>query len=84
MTLDKLSTVTIPVWAVSFMLSLFGAGMTAWGIASATKSKLELQAEVNKNNIETLRKEKVDRNEFNIIITKLNSIESKFDLHIAK
>jgi hypothetical protein len=76
------ATVTLPVWLLTGSLSIFGSLIMVWGTFSAVKSKLELQAETNKTNIETLRKEKVDKEQFNLVYDKLVIIEKKIDQHI--
>lgn len=80
MTIDKRSEITLPTWLVSVVLSVFTGVLIMWGGLSYLRN----QAEVNKTNIETLRKEKIDRNEFNLVYNKLNSIEQKLDQHIVK
>jgi len=80
MTIDRTKQVSVPMWLVSVMGSVLTASFIVWGVLSSLKSKQEMQNQT----IETLRREKVDRNEFNIVMTKLNSIEMKLDNHIAK
>ena len=89
MTIDKREQITIPVWVISGLVSILLAGATTWGIISAKAATLELRATHNENNIETLRSEKVDRNEFTIFKDQLNKIETgvqnlnvKLDDHI--
>jgi lipopolysaccharide export LptBFGC system permease protein LptF len=84
MTLDKKEQVTIPQWALSLLVSILGAVFVFWGLWSGSKATLELRAEKNEANIETLRQEKVSKDEFKIVLDKLNSIENKLDGHIQK
>jgi hypothetical protein len=79
MTIDKRSEITLPMPLVSVGLSALTAILIAWGSISYLKN----QAETNKMNIENLRKEKIDRNEFNLVIKKLDDIEKKLDGHIS-
>jgi hypothetical protein len=80
MTIDKRNEITIPMPFLSVGLSMITAVLITWGIISS----LRVQAETNKNNIEIMRKEKIDRNEFNQVIQKLDNIEKKLDTHILK
>jgi lipopolysaccharide export LptBFGC system permease protein LptF len=84
MTLDKKEQVTIPQWALSLLVSILGAVFVFWGLWSGSKATLELRAEKNEANIETLRQEKVSKDEFKIVLDKLNSIENKLDGHIQR
>lgn len=84
MTIDKSKSVTLPVWVITSLLSLIISGFIVWGGMSSTKSTLELKAQINASNIETLRKEKVGKDEFSLVLDKLNSIEKKLDNHIEK
>lgn len=84
MTLDKKEQVTIPQWALSLLVSILGAVFVFWGLWSGSKATLELRAEKNEKNIETLRQEKVNKDEFKIVLDKLNSIENKLDGHIQR
>jgi len=89
MTIDKREQITIPVWVISGLVSILLAGATTWGIISAKAATLEIRANHNEINIETLRSEKVDRNEFILFKDQLNKIETgvqnlnvKLDDHI--
>lgn len=84
MTIDKNKTINIPIWLVSILLPLLVTIVTSLGILASTKATLELKASRNSQDIETLRKEKVSRDEFNLIIDKLNTIDKKFDIHTQR
>ena len=91
MTIEKNKTITLPVWLVSVIISLLATGFTTWGIVSASKATLELRATHNENNIKGLQDNKVERSEFNLVLNKLNSLESgqirietKLDKHIER
>lgn len=84
MTLDKKEQVIIPQWALSLLVSILGAVFVFWGLWSGSKATLELRAEKNEKNIEMLRQEKVSKDEFKIVLDKLNSIENKLDGHIQR
>ena len=79
MTIDKRSEITIPMPVISVVLSGLTAILIAWGSISYLKA----QSETNKSNIEALRKEKIDRNEFNLIIKKLDTLEEIMNKHIS-
>jgi len=80
MTIDKSKSIEVPVWLVSVILSILFSAFVVWGGIAQGKISLN-RAE---KDIETLRQEKVNRQEFNIVIDKLNIIERKLDTHIAK
>lgn len=89
MTVDKREQITLPVWVISGLVSIVLAGFTTWGVISAKAATLEVRASHNEINIETLRSEKVDRNEFILFKDQLNKIETgvqnlnvKLDDHI--
>lgn len=77
-TVDNSKSIVIPVWLMSILMSVLTAAIISWGIISTIKTKVERSAD----DIETLRKEKIQRDEFNIVLDKLISIENKLDLHI--
>jgi hypothetical protein len=89
MTVDKREQITLPVWVISGLVSIVLAGFTTWGVISAKAATLEVRASHNEINIETLRSEKADRNEFTIFREQLNTIQrgiesvnTKLDTHI--
>lgn len=82
MTIDKKEQIILPQWAVSLVASIIGAVFVFWGLWSGSKATLELRAEKNEKNIETLRLEKVSKDEFKLVLDKLNIIEAKLDGHI--
>jgi len=75
MTIDNKKSVTIPVWLISIIMAVTTAGFTAWGIVSVVKTKTIR----NETDIEILRKEKISRDEFNLVLFKLNILERKID-----
>ena len=79
MTVDKREQITLPVWVISGLVSIVLAGFTTWGVISAKAATLEVRASHNEINIETLRKEKVSRDELTLVLDKLNGIEKKQD-----
>lgn len=82
MTVDKREQITLPVWVISGLVSIVLAGFTTWGVISAKAATLDVRATHNEINIETLRKEKVSRDELVLVLDKLNTIEKKFDDYI--
>lgn len=81
MTIDKSKQIIIPQWALSGLVSIILAGITTWGVISAKAATLDLRATHNENNIEDLKKTKVSRDEFNLVLEQLNRIEKKIDEH---
>jgi lipopolysaccharide export LptBFGC system permease protein LptF len=79
MTVDKREQITLPVWVISGLVSIVLAGFTTWGVISAKAATLDVRATHNEINIETLRKEKVSRDELTLVLDKLNGIEKKQD-----
>lgn len=82
MTIDKSKTINIPVWLVSVIVPIVITLLTSFGVLTSAKATLETRAKRNEQDIETLRKEKIQRDEFTLVIQKLNSIETKLDAHI--
>ena len=80
MTVDKREQITLPVWVISGLVSIVLAGFTTWGVISAKAATLDVRATHNEINIETLRKEKVSRDELTLVLDKLNGIEKKQDV----
>ena len=79
MTISKDKQVVLPVWLVSVLISVIITGMTTWGIISAKAATLELRETHSENNIRKLQDNTVDKDEFNMLIDKLNNIERKLD-----
>jgi len=75
MTIDKRENVTIPVWLISIIMSLLIAGFTAWGLASAKAAAAEIRLE----HIEKDMSKKVNKDEMNMVINRLDRIERKID-----
>ena len=75
MTLDKSKTLEVPVWLISTILSVLVSAFVVWGGIASAKSSLT-RAE---QDIEILRKEKVNRDEFQMVVQKLNDIDRKLD-----
>ena len=75
MTIEKSDKVTIPVWVITILVSLLIAGVTSWGVASQKKAETETRLKLVEQNVE----KKVDKEVFNMVVDKLNSIEAKVD-----
>lgn len=84
MTIDKSKTVTLPVWLISVIISLLVTGFTTWGMLASTKATLELKAERNEKDIRNLQDEKVSKDNFQMVLEKLNSIDKKLDEHVKE
>jgi len=75
MAIEKSDKVTIPVWVITILVSLLIAGVTSWGVASQKKAETETRLKLVEQNVE----KKVDKEVFNMVVDKLNSIEAKVD-----
>ena len=80
MTADNSKSITVPIWLISILMSILTATVISWGIISTVRTKID-RAEID---IEMLRKEKIQREEFNMVLDKLINIETMLDNHIAK
>ena len=80
MTIDKSKEIAVPVWLISVVLSILFSAFVVWGSIASAKSTLDRA----KTDIETLRVEKISRDEFRLVLDKLNSIDGKLDGHIEK
>lgn len=84
MTISKEKSVTLPVWAVSALISIILSGFATWGIISAKAATLELRASHNEQNIKELRDTKAGKDELNLIFEQLKTIEKKLDQHMTE
>lgn len=84
MTISKDKSVTLPVWAVSALISIILSGVATWGIISAKAATLEIRASHNEQNIKELKETKVGKDEFNLILEQLRTIDSKLDQHMRE
>jgi len=75
MTTEKSDKVVIAPWALTMVLSLLMAGFTSWGIISASRAETEQRLKTVEQNVD----KKVDKELFNMVVEKLNSIEAKVD-----
>jgi hypothetical protein len=75
MTTEKPKGIIVPPWMVTSLISLLIGGFTAWGVASAKKAETETRLKVVEQSVE----KKVDKELFNMVVDKLNSIEAKVD-----
>ncbi len=82
MTVEKNERISVPLWLASVIAPLIVAVCTTLMVNAATTAELKLQAKTNKENIDTLRSEKADKETFEIIQEQLIRIERKLDQHI--
>lgn len=75
MTTEKSDKVTIPPWVLTMLVSLLMAGFTSWGLISASRAETEQRLKTVEQSVE----KKVDKELFNMVVEKLNSIEAKVD-----
>lgn len=85
MTVDKRDSIVIPQWILSLLISIIGAVFVFWGLWATVKEKVM----TTERQVEILRTEKADRNEFILFREQLNKIEKgiesvniKLDDHI--
>lgn len=79
MTIDKEKTINIPVWLVSFILPIIVALLASYGVMTSTDATQKAKMEMLEKSVDNLDATKVERNEFNMVIQKLNDIEQKLD-----
>jgi lipopolysaccharide export LptBFGC system permease protein LptF len=77
-------TVAIPVWLISLLVGLIASLLTSWGVISSARASLEVRAKHNEEDIKSLKEEKVDNKQFDIIVNQLNRMEKKLDEHIKE
>lgn len=82
MTISKDKSVTLPVWAVSALISIILSGVATWGIISAKAATLEIRASHNEQNIKELRDTKAGKDELLLILDQLKTIDRKLDQHM--
>lgn len=75
MTIEKPKGIIVPPWMVTSLISLLIGGFTAWGVASAKKAETETRLQRVEKDVE----KKVDKELFQMVVDKLNSIEAKVD-----
>ena len=80
MTLDKNNVIRIPTWLIAVFLPLVISIIAALIVSNASVAATRKQVEINTDQI----KEKVSRNEFNIIKDQLDRIENKVDSYVLK
>lgn len=87
MTIDKRDKIEVPQWMLSLLVSAIGAVFVFWGLWATVREKVA----TTERNVEMLRTEKVDRNEFMLFKEQLNKIEhgiesvnTKLDTHIKE
>ena len=80
MTLDKNNVIRIPTWLIAVFLPLAISIIAAIIVSNANGAATRKQVEINTDQI----KEKVNRNEFDIIKDQLDRIEDKVDKYISK
>lgn len=75
MTISKDKQVVLPVWVVSGLVAIIISGFTAWGVVSSKRA----EAETRLIRVEKDVDKKVDKEVFQMVVDKLNSIEKKLD-----
>lgn len=79
MTISNEKKIILPVWLVSTIISLLVTLVTVWGLITAKAAAIEVRVQHNETNIKEVKETKVGREEFKLLLDKLNSIEKKID-----
>ena len=74
-TTDKPKGMYIAPWLLPMILSILMAAFTSWGLISASRAETEQRLKAVEKDVE----KKVDKELFNMVVEKLNSIEAKVD-----
>lgn len=74
-TTEKPKGMFVPNWVLPMILSIIMAAFTSWGVSSAKKAETEQRLKTVEKDVE----KKVDKELFNMVVEKLNSIEAKVD-----
>ena len=72
---EKPKGIYMPPWVANGIISLLIGGFTAWGVVSAKRAETETRLNSVEKNID----KKVDKEVFQMVVDKLNSIEGKVD-----
>jgi len=75
MNTEKPKGMFVPNWVLPMILSVIMAAFTSWGLISASRAETETRLKVVEQNVD----KKVDKELFNMVVEKLNSIEAKVD-----
>lgn len=75
MTIEKPKGMFVPNWGLPMILSVLMAAFTSWGLISASRAETEQRLKSVEKDVE----KKVDKELFNMVVEKLNSIEAKVD-----
>jgi len=75
MNTEKPKGMFVPNWVLPMILSVIMAAFTSWGIISASRAETEQRLKTVEQNVD----KKVDKELFNMVVEKLNSIEAKVD-----
>ena len=75
MNTEKPKGMFVPNWMIPMLLSVLMAAFTSWGLISASKAETEQRLISVEEHVE----KKVDKEVFQMVVDKLNSIERKVD-----
>ena len=79
MTLQKDKTITIPMPLFSALIALLVSVITAWGVISAKTAIFDIKTNRNEIEIERLHDNKVSKDQFQLVLQRLDNLESKID-----
>lgn len=87
MTIDKRASIAIPVPLLSVIMSVIAASLIVWGAISAGRVKQDMNDTKFKEQdikIETIRKEKADKEMMQMVVDRLDEINRKLSAHMEK
>lgn len=84
MTIQKDKTINIPIWLVSIVLPLLIAVFSSYVINETRYQDIKTKTEIYNEDIKTIKSNKVERMEFEILKQQLNRIEDKLDKKLYK
>jgi hypothetical protein len=82
MTVDRTKFIKIPIWLFSVLLPLLIAIVTSVIAYSASSAEDSTRIDGLEKNVDKLDGTKVDKEVFDLVLKKLDSIEKKLDEHI--
>ena len=76
MTIDKRDYIKIPNWLITLALPALVSAFVAFSSISSSKAVSESKIQKLEQDTQNLQDNKIDRNEFNLIIKQLDEIKS--------
>ena len=79
MTLQKDKTITIPMPLFTALITILISFVTAWGLISAKTALFETKTNRNELEIRILQDNKVSKDQFQLVLQRLDNLEKKID-----